>query len=141
MSMLNGLCIHLPKAYIRYSAIDIVLNVNYDAYHSVLPIARNRISGFYHLTDNPQPHHASPINGPLLVEYKTLKHAATSAVETGISTLFQGAKTTISIRRMLITLFYPQPPTPIKVDTITTNNFVHHNITQKHSKSWDMRFY
>ena len=93
--MLNGLYIHLPSDYIRYSAIDMVLDVNYNTSHIVLPLAKSSISGFYHLPDNPQPHHASLINSPLLVEYKTLKHAVTSAVETEISTLFQGAKTTI----------------------------------------------
>ena len=36
---------------------------------------------------------------------------------------------------------HPQPPTPIKIDNSTANGFVHNNITQKRSKSWDMRFH
>ena len=34
-----------------------------------------------------------------------------------------------------------QPPTPIKTDNATANGFIHDNIHQKRSKSWDMRYY
>ena len=42
---------------------------------------------------------------------------------------------------MLNQLGHPQPPTSIKIDNETATNFIHNNITQKRSKSWDMRFY
>ena len=42
---------------------------------------------------------------------------------------------------MFIQLSHPQPPTPIKLDNETATNFIHNNITQKRSKSWDMRYY
>ena len=35
---------------------------------------------------------------------------------------------------------HPQPATPIKTDNSTAVGFVYDNITQKKSKSWDMRF-
>ena len=70
-----------PNAYIRYNAIDMVFDIDPDASHIVLPTKKRRIYGFYHRTDNPQPHRESPINGPLIIEYKTLKHVVTSAVE------------------------------------------------------------
>ena len=65
----------------------------------------------------------------------------TSAAEAEISALFHNAKTAIPLRRLLIALGHPQPPTPIKVDNTTANAFVQNNITQKRSKSWDMRFH
>ena len=76
-----------------------------------------------------------------MVECKTLKHVVTSAAEAETSALFHNARTSIPIRRLLITLGHPQPPTPIKIDNSTTLAFVHNNITQKRSKSWDMRFH
>ena len=36
---------------------------------------------------------------------------------------------------------HPQPPTPIKTDNSTANGFIHDNIHQRRSKSWDMRYY
>ena len=63
----------------------------------------------------------------------------TSAAEAEISALFHNAKTAIPLRRILIALGHPQPLTPIKVDNSTATSFVHNNITQKRSKSWDMR--
>ena len=70
---------------------------------------------------------------------QNLKHVVTSAAEAEVSALFHNAKTTIPLRRILIALGHPQPPTPIKVDNTTATSFVHNNITQKRSKSWDMR--
>ena len=42
---------------------------------------------------------------------------------------------------MLKQLGHPQPATPLKTDNSTATSFVHNNITQKKSKSWDMRYY
>ena len=42
---------------------------------------------------------------------------------------------------MLIQLGHPQPSIPIKTDNETANNFIHNNVAQKLSKSWDMRYY
>ena len=130
-----------PDAYIRYKASDMILNIDSDAAYLVLPKAKSRIAGFFQLTDNPRASHPLPTNGPLLVECKTLKHVVTSAAEAETSALFHNAKTAIPIRRILIQLGHPQPPTPIKVDNSTAAGFVNKNITQKRSKSWDMRFH
>ena len=130
-----------PDAYIRYHASDMILNVDSDAAYLVLPKAKSRIVGFFQLTDNVQNTKAPHRNGPLLVECKTIKHVVTSAAEAETSALFHNAKTSISICRLLIELGHPQPPTPIKVDNSTAAGFVNKNITQKRSKSWDMRFH
>ena len=37
-------------------------------------------------------------------------------------------------------LGHPQPPTPIKTDNTTVVSFSEKNITQKRSKSWDIRY-
>ena len=45
------------------------------------------------------------------------------------------------IRVALTTLGHPQPPTPIKTDNSTANSFVHANIKQRKSKTWDLRYH
>ena len=74
------------------------------------------------------------INGALLVECKTLRHVETAGI-------FHNAQVAVPLRYMLEQLGHPQPPTKIKTDNATASGFVHDNITQKRSKSWDMRKY
>ena len=126
-----------PNAFIRYHASDMILNVDSDAAYLVLPNARSRIAGFFHLTNKVDPIR----NGPLLVECKTLRHVVTSAAEAETSACYHNAQTSIHIRYLLNELGHRQPPTPIKVDNSTTNGFVHNNINQRKSKSWDMRLH
>ena len=42
-----------PDAYIQYHSIDIQLCIGTDAAFPVLPKARRRIAGFYHLKNTP----------------------------------------------------------------------------------------
>ena len=42
---------------------------------------------------------------------------------------------------MLQQLGHSQPPTPIIRDNSTTENLIKNNITQRRSKSWDMKYY
>jgi len=51
------------------------------------------------------------------------------------------AQQALPIRRALISLDYPQPPTPLKTDNSTTHGFMHNNMQQKRSKHWDMRYH
>ena len=64
-----------------------------------------------------------------------------SAAEAEVAGIFHNAQTLIPIRRILESLNHVQPPTPLKTDNSTANGFVHKNIHQKRSKSWDMRFH
>ena len=130
-----------PNAYIRYHASDMILHIDSDAAYLVLPEAKSRIAGFYQLTNTARPNTPSFTNGPLLVECKTLRHVVSSAAEAETSALYHNAQNAIHIRRLLHQLGHPQPPTPIKVDNSTTAGFVHKNINQRRSKSWDMRFH
>ena len=64
-----------------------------------------------------------------------------SAAEAETAGLFFNAQEALPIRYLLEQLGHKQPPTPLKTDNSTANLFVHSNIRQKRSKSWDMRFH
>ena len=121
------------------------LHVDSDATYLVLPNARSRIAGYYYLSKNITPLSTSPpsipLNGAILIECKTIRHVVTSAAEAETAGLFYNGQTIISIRQALLDLGHPQPPTPLKTDSSTSNDFVHANMKRKRSKSWDMRYH
>ena len=127
------------NAFIRYHASDMVLHVDSDAAYLVLPKARSRIAGYYQLTDYPTKDNS--INGPILIECKTIRNVVASAAEAEMGGLYHNAQTSIPIRYILQALQHPQPPTPIKTDNATAHGFIYNNINLKKSKSWDMRYY
>ena len=130
-----------PNASIRYHASDMILHIDSDAAYLVAPKSRSRVAGFYYLSNHPTPQHQANLNGSILVECKTLRHVVSSAAEAEVGGIFHNAQTTIPIRTLLQALGHHQPPTPINTDNATANGFVHDNIYQKRSKSWDMRYY
>jgi len=130
-----------PDVFVRYYASDMVLHVDSDAAYLVSPKAKSRISGFFYMSDHPEKTHQPTPNGAILVECKTLRHVVASAAEAEIAGVFHNAQVALEIRRILEVLNHPQPPTPIKTDNSTANGFIHNNIHQKRSKSWDMRYY
>ena len=67
------------------------------------------------------------MNAPILVKYKTLRHVVASAAEAETGGLFHNARTAIPIRQALETLDHAQPPTSIKTDNSTANDFVNKN--------------
>ena len=113
-----------------------VLSIDSDAAYLVAPKARSRIAGYFYLSKGRTQSMTPPLNGAVLVECKTLRHVVASAAE-----IFHNAQIAVLVRRMLRALDHPQPPTPIKTDNSTANGFIHNNIHQKRSKSWDMRYY
>ena len=64
-----------------------------------------------------------------------------SAAEAETAGVYHNAQMALPIRVVLQALNHPQPPTPIKTENSTANGFIHDNIHQKISKSWDMRYY
>ena len=76
-----------------------------------------------------------------MVECKTLRHVVSSEAEAEIGGIFHNAQVAIPIRTLLRKLNHPQPPTLIKTDNARACGFIHDNIHQKRSKSWDMRYY
>jgi hypothetical protein len=125
-----------PTAFIRYYASDMVLSIDSDAAYLVEPQSRSRVAGYFQLNSLP-----TFVNGALLIECKTLRHVVASSAEAETAGLFHNAQIAVPIRYMLNQLGHPQPATPLKTDNSTANSFVHNNLTQKRSKSWDMRYY
>ena len=143
VTMLLDYMFTYPNAKLRFHASDMVLQIDSDAAYLVLPGAKSRVAGYYHLGSKTPPTSTTDytINGPIHVECKALRHVVSSAAEAETAGLFHNAKTAIAIRRSLDILGHPQPPTPIKTDNSTALGFVKNLVHQKRSKSWDMRFH
>jgi hypothetical protein len=132
-----------PLAIIRYHASDMALNVDTDAAYLVMPNARSRYAGHYILSDTPPPKPMKPSpkpNGAILTVCRTIRGVMTSAAEAETGGVYGNAQEAIPIRIALHALGHPQSATPIKTDNSTSNSFVHANIKQRRSKTWDMRW-
>ena len=81
------------------------------------------------------------LNAPIHVEWKTLKHVASSAVEAETGGVYSNCTFAIPIRNMLKALGHPQGPTPIKTDNQTAASFNHNTSKSKRSKTWDMKYF
>ena len=90
-----------PKAYIRYHASDMILNIDSDAAYLVAPKARCRVAGYYHLTSNPNTTTNPSLNGAIHVECKTLHHVVSSASEAKVEGV-HNSQITIPIRSLLL---------------------------------------
>ena len=99
------------------------------------------MAGYFHLSDNPSKTSKPIFNGEIHVECKTLRHVVSSEAEAEIAGVYHNAQVAIPIRIVLKALHHVQPPPPIKTDNYTANGFIHDNIHQRRSKSWDMRYY
>ena len=129
-----------PDAVLRFYKSDMILNVDSDAAYLVLPNAKSRIAGYYHLSSY-NPPHPTPLNAPILIICKTIKNVVASAAEAETGGLFLNGQEIIPIRYLLEQMSHPQPPTPLKTDNSTSLGFVTSNIKLKRSKAWDMRFH
>ena len=136
-----------PNAKIRYTKSDMILHVDSDAAYLVMPKARSHIAGHFYLGSNPPRPPAIPpsktTNGPILTVCKRLRNVVSSAAEAETGAAFYNSKEAITIIRTLEALGHSQPPdgVPFKMDNAVTNGFIHSNIRQKRSKSWDMRYH
>ena len=83
----------------------------------------------------------SPLNAPIHVECKTLKHVVSSAAEAETGGLYSNCTFAIPLRQMLAALGHPQGITPVKTDNQTAASFVNNNLKAKRSKTWDMRYF
>ena len=72
---------------------------------------------------------------------KVIKFVISSATEAEIGALSINAKLAIPIRQVLIKMGHPQPPTKIKMDNSTAEEFVNDKIKQNRSKAINMRYY
>ena len=130
---------------LRFHASDMSLHIDSDAAYLVMPNARSRFAGYYYLSKYPpsnlHDNTSIPLNAPILIECKTIRHVVASAAKAETSGLFHNAQTGLILRQLLRDFGHPQPATPLKTDNSTANSFVHSNIRQKRSKSWDMRYH
>jgi hypothetical protein len=132
-----------PLAIIRYHASDMALNTDTDAAYLVLPNARSRYAGNYILSDTPPPAPAIPNpkpNGAILTICKTIRGVMTSAAEAETAGVYGNGQEIIAIRISLQALGHSQLATPLKTDNSTSHSFVHANIKQRRSKTWDMKW-
>ena len=126
-----------PAPRLRFHASDMILTIHSDAAYLVEPQARSRVAGHFTLGTAQQ----SIQPPPILVECKTLRHVVASSVEAEVAGVFHNAQIALNLRHLLISLGHPQPQTHIISDNTTATSFANSNLTQKRSKSWDMRFY
>ena len=66
-------------------------------------------------------------------------HCLFAEVETAGT--FYNVQVSIPLVYIITKMGHPHPDTPLKTDNANASLFVHDKITQKKSKSWDMRFY
>ena len=118
-----------------------VLHVDSDVAYLMAPKFRSRVAGYFHLSDHLTTTKTPTLNGAIHMEYKKIRHVVSSAAEAEISGVYHNSPAAIPIRIILQALNHPQPPTPIKTDNSTAHGFIHENVHQKRSKSWDMRYY
>ena len=130
-------CATYPIVTTRYYASDMILHVDSDAAYLVAPGAKSRIAGHYYLSNAA----GTLKNPPFHVICKILRHVVASAAEAETAGTFFNAQEIIYLRRLLIALGHPQPPTILKTDNSTTASFVNKNMRMKKSKSWDMRYH
>ena len=125
-----------PNPKIRFYASDMILHVDSDAAYLVQPNTRSQYSGYYYIGSTKSTNNT--LNGAVLVIFITIRHVVASAAKAETGGLFGNDKEMIPIWRGLDALDYPQPPTPVKIDNTTSNSFVHSNIRNQRSKTWDM---
>lgn len=93
----------------------LLLNCHSDAAYLVAPESRSRAGGFHFLGDKSK----NQFNGPILVLAKIRKNVMSSAAEAKVGAMFLNTREAIPIRKCLINMGHPQPPTPLTTDNNT----------------------
>ena len=129
-----------PDATIRYRASDMILRLHSDASYLSEAKARSRGAGHFYLADKPS---NLPVrnNGALLTTSVIMRNVMSSAAEAECGALFNNTREAVPLRISLTEMGYPQPPTPVDVDSSTTVGFANKRMKQRKSRSMDMRFY
>ena len=118
-----------------------ILSIDSNAAYLVLPQAKSSIMGYFQLNSNLQHVEHPEVNGAILVECKALRHVVSLVAEAETTGVFYNTQVSIPIQYILQQFGHLQPPIYIKTDNSTVTGFVHNNIHQKKSKSWDMRYH
>ena len=139
--MLDYLDTH-PSAKVRYKKSDMVLHVDSDATYLVAPGSKSRLAGYYYLSSEYTPTNLNeiPLNAPVHVECKLLKHVVSLAAEAETGALYDNCQMAIMMKTILNALEHRQTPTPIKSDNNTAVAFAKGTLKAKKSKTWDMQY-
>jgi hypothetical protein len=132
-----------PLAIMRCQASAMALNVDADAACLASRNARSCHAGHCILSDKPLPPPAIPNpqpNGAILTVCKTIRGVMSSAAEAETGGVCGNGQDITAIRISLHALGHPQTAAPLKTDDSTSHSFVHANIEQRRSKTWDMRW-
>ena len=110
-----------------------ILYVDSDAAYLIADKAKRRVAGYYDCGNKTQsPTRPNPpINGPIHIECKLLRHVVTSAAEAETAGLFLNCQKIIEIKQMLHALGHPQSATSVKTDNATAASFVTDIIKKK----------
>ena len=130
-----------PKAKIKFSASDMILNVHSDASYLSVSKARSRAAGIYFLSSLPTTNKPIKLNGFFHVLSSVLKFVAASAAEAELGALFHNIKEARIMRLTLKELGHPQPPTPIHCDNSTAVGIVNNTVKKHRSRSMEMRYF
>ena len=123
-----------------------VLWVHSDGAYLVEPNAKSRVGGHFFLSDfisdaSKLSQIVPRLNGPIHILCRILKSIVSSAAECEIAAAFENGLDAVVIRRALIEMGHPQPPTPIQVDNTIAQRFIDGTIKEKRTKSIDMKYY
>jgi hypothetical protein len=129
ISDLLNYCASHPDAVIRYSKSDMILYVESDASYLSESKARSRCAGYHYLSNQPASPDkppapgspAPPLNGPINVPCKIMREVLSSASEAELAGLFYNGKEAAPERITLAELGHPQPPTPLHLETQSSN--------------------
>jgi hypothetical protein len=136
--LLDYLSTH-PDATIRYHASDMILHIHSDASYLSVSNARSCLGGLFFCGDkSPQ---QDNLNGSILNVASVIENVVASAAESEVGACFQNAQSGAPLRVTLTKLGHIQPPTPLRTDNSTAFRILNETITQKRSKSMDMRYH
>ena len=138
-------CIRKPIAVIQYYQSDMVLYIHSDSSYLSVKNARSRAAGtiLKYKTCQPQypPSSIPPLNGAVHTMCTIINVVVSSAEEVETGGTFENMKVACPIRKALIEMGHPKPPTPIQVDNSTTDGFANETIKMKRSKTFDMQYH
>ena len=77
-----------PNGYFHYHTSAMLLHVDSDEAYLVMPNVRSWVAGYYYLSGNQTDSISNNLNGPILINYKTIRNIVVSAAEAEIGDYF-----------------------------------------------------
>ena len=135
-----------PNATIRYHASHMVLMKDTDSAYLVLLEAHSRTAGYYYFT-NHMIYYSKVIptpNGPIIIEFKTLKIVVPSSDESKTGGTSKNAQNLIPLGHNLKTVYLHQQTTkgsPVITVNLTYQGILTCLIEPHKNKTWYMRYH